>query len=51
MAPFLALSPSQSCPGNFHLLHVVRTTLIRPRTTFVAELLKTVENLSSKRFN
>jgi hypothetical protein len=25
--------------------HVIRTTLIRPRTTFVAELLKTVENL------
>ena len=25
--------------------HVVRTTLIRPRTTFVAEMLKTVENL------
>jgi hypothetical protein len=25
--------------------HVIRTTLIRPRTTFVAEMLKTVENL------
>jgi hypothetical protein len=25
--------------------HVIRTTLIRPRTAFVAELLKTVENL------
>ena len=25
--------------------HIVRTTLIRPRTAFVAELLKTVENL------
>ena len=25
--------------------HAVRTTLIRPRTTFVAEMLKTVENL------
>jgi hypothetical protein len=25
--------------------HVVRTTLIRPRTAFVTELLKTVENL------
>jgi hypothetical protein len=25
--------------------HVVRTTLIRPRMAFVAELLKTVENL------
>lgn len=25
--------------------HVVRTTLIRPRTAFVAELLKTVESL------
>ena len=25
--------------------HVIRTTLTRPRTTFVAELLKTIENL------
>ena len=25
--------------------HVIRTTLIRPRTAFIAELLKTVENL------
>ena len=25
--------------------HAIRTTLIRPRTAFIAELLKTVENL------
>jgi hypothetical protein len=25
--------------------HVIRTTLIRPRTAFVVEMLKTVENL------